>query len=79
VANTKTAVLLDAKLVTSGDRHSVVGGGSPADEGDRALAYFGQAIDERSTVVRLLKREPLPAPFQADPRYHVLLRRIGLE
>jgi serine/threonine-protein kinase len=48
-------------------------------ETDRALENFSRAIDERSTVVQFLKTEILPARFKADPRYHALLRRIGLE
>jgi len=46
---------------------------------DRALASFSRVIDERSINAIMLKVEWLPAAFKADPRYHALLRRIGLE
>ena len=48
-------------------------------ESDRALASFAQAIDERSVNVGVLKVDFLPERFKADPRYHALLRRVGLE
>jgi len=48
-------------------------------ETDRALASLARSIDEHSTVVDGLKAEFLPERFKADPRYHALLRRIGLE
>jgi tetratricopeptide (TPR) repeat protein len=48
-------------------------------ETDRALAYFTRAIEERSVSVGGLKVEWLPEGFKADPRFHALLRRIGLE
>jgi tetratricopeptide (TPR) repeat protein len=48
-------------------------------ETDRALAYFSRAADAHSANVTVLKIDWLPAHFKADPRYHALLRRIGLE
>ena len=48
-------------------------------ETDRALAYFSRAIDERSVQAWFLGAEWLPEGFKADPRFHALLRRIGLE
>jgi hypothetical protein len=36
-------------------------------------------LEERSPSVWGLKTEWLPESFKADPRYHALLRRIGLE
>jgi serine/threonine-protein kinase len=48
-------------------------------ETDRAMAAFSRAIDERSGQMDGLKAEYLPAAFKADPRFHALLRRIGLE
>jgi tetratricopeptide (TPR) repeat protein len=46
---------------------------------DRAFAYYSRAIDERSMNVLFLKVDWLPDGFKADPRYHALLRRVGLE
>jgi TolB-like protein/Tfp pilus assembly protein PilF len=48
-------------------------------ETDRAVEYFSRAIAERSPTVWGLKTEWLPEPFKIDPRYHALLRRIGLD
>ncbi len=48
-------------------------------ETNQALAYFTRAIDERSAAVGQLKFEWLPEAFKADPRFHALLRRMGLE
>jgi TolB-like protein/tetratricopeptide (TPR) repeat protein/tRNA A-37 threonylcarbamoyl transferase component Bud32 len=48
-------------------------------ETDRALAAFTRAADELSPSLFGLKVEFLPEAFKADPRYHVLLRRIKLE
>ena len=46
---------------------------------DRALEAFNRAIEARSPAVAFLKVEWLPEGFKADPRYHALLRRVGLE
>jgi eukaryotic-like serine/threonine-protein kinase len=48
-------------------------------ETDQALAYFRRAIDERSPNVGILKMDFLPQTLKGDPRYHALVRRIGLE
>jgi tetratricopeptide (TPR) repeat protein len=48
-------------------------------ETDRALASFHRAIDEHSGSVDGLKVEFLPKGFKTDPRFHALVRRIGLE
>jgi len=48
-------------------------------ETNRAVESFNQAIAERSGEIGGLKTEFLPEGFKADPRYHALLRRIGLE
>jgi hypothetical protein len=45
----------------------------------QALAYFSRAIDERSPNVGILEMDFLPERFKGDPRYHALVRRIGLE
>jgi TolB-like protein/Tfp pilus assembly protein PilF/tRNA A-37 threonylcarbamoyl transferase component Bud32 len=48
--------------------------------GDKGAAFkwLGKAIDERSGSVRYLRIEPRLDPLRPDPRFDLLLRRVGL-
>jgi DNA-binding winged helix-turn-helix (wHTH) protein/TolB-like protein/Tfp pilus assembly protein PilF len=45
---------------------------------DRAFFWLNQACDERVPLVRTINAEPGYAPLRNDPRFAVLLKRIGL-
>jgi TolB-like protein/DNA-binding winged helix-turn-helix (wHTH) protein/Tfp pilus assembly protein PilF len=45
---------------------------------EEAFAWFDFAYSERSTALTSVKVNPIYDPLRADPRFHVLLRRIGL-
>ncbi len=47
-------------------------------ENDRAFAWLEKAYEERSVALYFLKVEPSLDPLRSDPRFHDLLRRIGL-
>jgi TolB-like protein/DNA-binding winged helix-turn-helix (wHTH) protein len=48
--------------------------------GDReqAIAWLEKAYQERASRLRYLKMDPVYDPLRSDPRFHDLLRRIGL-
>lgn len=50
---------------------------SMADKGD-ALAWLGEAYAQHSNVLTTLKVDPAFDPLRGDPRFQVLLRRVGL-
>ena len=45
---------------------------------DNAYKWIERGIAERDSGVRWLKFDPLYAPLRADPRYPVMLRKLGL-
>jgi eukaryotic-like serine/threonine-protein kinase len=45
---------------------------------DRAFEWLERAYEERSNGMVYLAVEPVLAPVRSDPRYHDLLRRVGL-
>jgi tetratricopeptide (TPR) repeat protein len=47
-------------------------------EHDEALAWLEQAYAQRSTGIVFLKVEPKWNNLRSDPRFHDLLRRVGL-
>jgi len=47
-------------------------------EKDRAFAAMEQAVQERSTILILLNRDPVWDPIRSDPRFADLVRRVGL-
>jgi TolB-like protein/DNA-binding winged helix-turn-helix (wHTH) protein/Tfp pilus assembly protein PilF len=47
-------------------------------ENDRAMEWLGRAYDERSPRLVFLKVEPMLDGLRADPRFTVLVQRVGL-
>jgi len=45
---------------------------------DKAFEWLEKAYDERSPGLTWLKAEPMLDSIRSDPRYAILLRRIGL-
>ena len=48
-------------------------------ETDRAFQYLEEAIAERDTIFVLLKEIPSAKILLDDPRFPVLLKKIGLD
>ena len=48
-------------------------------ETDRAFEWLEKAYEERSSPLRHLKVDPLFDKLRSDPRFTVILRRMGLE
>jgi Flp pilus assembly protein TadD len=46
---------------------------------DQVFAWLGKAFEERSVILAFLKLEPLLQPFQSDPRWSDLERRLGVK
>ena len=46
---------------------------------ERALALLGEAVEKRSNCLIFLRNDPRWAPIRTDPRFAVLLRRVGLD
>ena len=45
---------------------------------DRAFESLEKGYDERDTSIFILKADYRMDPLRSDPRYHELLRRMGL-
>jgi DNA-binding winged helix-turn-helix (wHTH) protein/TolB-like protein/tetratricopeptide (TPR) repeat protein len=48
-------------------------------DGERALALLGEAVEKRSNCLIFLRNDPRWASIRPDPRFAVLLRRVGLD
>jgi DNA-binding winged helix-turn-helix (wHTH) protein/TolB-like protein len=46
---------------------------------ERAFAQLGEAVEKRSNCMIFLRNDPRWAPIRSDPRFAVLLRRVGLD
>ena len=46
---------------------------------ERAIALLGEAIEKRSNCLIFLRNDPRWAAIRPDPRFAVLLRRVGLD
>ncbi len=46
---------------------------------ERAIALLGDAVEKRSNCLVFLRNDPRWAPIKQDPRFAVLLRRVGLD
>jgi DNA-binding winged helix-turn-helix (wHTH) protein/TolB-like protein/tetratricopeptide (TPR) repeat protein len=46
---------------------------------ERAIALLGEAIEKRSNCLIFLRNDPRWASIRPDPRFAVLLRRVGLD
>lgn len=46
---------------------------------ERAFALLGEAVEVRSNCLVFLRNDPRWAPIRSDPRFAVLLRRVGLD
>jgi hypothetical protein len=47
-------------------------------ENDKAFSWLEKAYEDHSTEMIYFKVDPMLAPLRSDPRYQVLLRRMGL-
>lgn len=48
-------------------------------ENERALALLNEAVEKRSNCLIFLRNDPRLEPLRDDPRYEVLLTRVGLD
>jgi DNA-binding winged helix-turn-helix (wHTH) protein/TolB-like protein/tetratricopeptide (TPR) repeat protein len=46
---------------------------------ERAIALLSEAVEKRSNCLIFLRNDPRWAPIRSDPRFAVLLRRVGLD
>ena len=46
---------------------------------ERAIALLGEAVEKRSNCLIFLRNDPRWAAIRPDPRFAVLLRRVGLD
>jgi DNA-binding winged helix-turn-helix (wHTH) protein/TolB-like protein/tetratricopeptide (TPR) repeat protein len=46
---------------------------------ERAIVLLGEAVEKRSNCLMFLRNDPRWAPIRPDPRFAVLLRRVGLD
>jgi len=46
---------------------------------ERAIAMLGEAVEKRSNCLIFLRNDPRWAAIRTDPRFAVLLRRVGLD
>ena len=46
---------------------------------ERAIALLGEAVEKRSNCLVFLRNDPRWAGIRQDPRFAVLLRRVGLD
>ncbi len=46
---------------------------------ERAIALLGDAVEKRSNCLMFLRNDPRWAPIRQDPRFAMLLRRVGLD
>ena len=68
--------LLESQAVSADDMARVHIGLGNIDE---AFRWLDRALDERAVYVVYLRIDPSYAPLRSDPRYHVLLERMGLK
>ncbi len=62
------------RIVEKLGRVLYAGGG----DSDQALACLEKAYDQRDSGIVFMKVDPLFDPLRSDPRFQVLLRKIGL-
>ena len=48
-------------------------------DNDRAIALLTEAVEKRSNCLIFLRAEPRMKSLHDDPRYEVLLHRVGLD
>jgi len=49
------------------------------DNKDQSFAWLEKAYSQHSNILTTLKVEPGVDPLRDDPRFHDLLRRVGLD